>query len=458
MMKRLSIVFWTIYACLFSLSAFAQASSASASVKAPASTSASSAAKASASAAAKPAAASKSASARPKAKKAPAKAASAKGKAKVAPKPAPVALAPVAPPPYRDPTLIQESAIRIKDIGKIGGWRDNALTGYGLVTGLAGTGDSPRNKATRQSIANMLSHYELNISSDDVQSRNVAAVMITATLPPFARAGDALDVTITSMGDARSLVGGALMLAPLKAANGQIYALAQGALSVGGYKYDMNGNVLQKNHPTVASIPGGASVEQAVPADNLAAQGSITFVLSEPDFTTASRIATAINLALGEPLADARDPASIEIAVPLDKRPHLTDFIMAVENVYVQPDRRARVVINERTGTIVAGGDVRISKVAITQGDLRVTIMTDNTVSQPVLVRQVGAGVQTVTTANSRVDVAELAETGYVGASNNTVADLVHALTRIKTNTRDIISILRAVKASGALHAELVVQ
>lgn len=348
--------------------------------------------------------------------------------------------------------------IRIKDIGKMAGWRENALTGYGLVTGLAGTGDSGRNKATRQSIANMLSRFDLTIAADDVQSRNVAAVMITANLSPFARPGDALDVTVTSMGDARSLVGGALMAAPLKGPDGKIYALAQGALSVGGYKYDMNGNVVQKNHPTAASIPAGATVEVGVMADMSSAKDSVTFVLSDPDFTTASRIAAAINARLGAEVAIAQDASGVGIQVPAGRRARLTDFMTEIENVMVEPDRRARVVINERTGTIVAGGDVKISKVAISQGDLKVSILTDNSVSQPMLVRQTGAAVQSLLVSNSRVGVEEKNETGFIAANTTSVADLVQLLARVKTNTRDIISILRAVKAAGALHADLIVQ
>jgi flagellar P-ring protein precursor FlgI len=348
-------------------------------------------------------------------------------------------------------------SIRIKDLGKMAGWRDNALTGYGLVTGLAGTGDSARNKATRQSIANMLSRFDLTVAADDVQSRNVAAVMVTATLSPFARAGDAVDVTITSIGDARSLVGGALMLAPLKGPDGKIYGLAQGPLSVGGYKYDLNGNVIQKNHPTVASIPGGAIVEVGLGADMRNERGSVTFVLAEADYTTASRIASAINARLGAALAVAQDASGVEIQVPAQRRDRLADFMTDIENVMVEPDRRAKVVINERTGTVVSGGDVRISKVVVSQGDLKVSIVTDNTVSQPSFGRQGGAGIASLAVSNSRVAVDEHAETGFV-ASNNTVADLVQSLTRLKTNTRDIISILRAVKAAGALHAELIVQ
>lgn len=352
----------------------------------------------------------------------------------------------------------QAQAIRIKDIGKISGWRENALVGYGLVTGLAGTGDSARNKTTRQSIANMLSHFDVSVAADDVQSRNVAAVMVTASLAPFARSGDALDATVTSIGDARSLVGGALILAPLKGPDGRVYALAQGAVSVGGYKYDLNGNVVQKNHPTVGSIPNGATIEVGLRNEVMDAQNTVTFVLAEPDYTTAARVADAINGVLGSPAALAQDASAIEIQVPESRRRRLADFLALLENVQVEPDRRAKVVVNERTGTVVSGGDVRISKVAVSHGDLKVSIATDNSVSQPIFVRQTGPEVRSVALANSRVEVEEKSETGFVAATNNTVADLVQALTRIKTNTRDIISILRAVKAAGALHAELVVQ
>jgi flagellar P-ring protein precursor FlgI len=348
--------------------------------------------------------------------------------------------------------------MRIKDLGKVAGWRENALVGYGLVTGLAGTGDSSRNKTTRQSIANVLSRFDITVGTDDVQSRNVAAVMVMGSLSPFARPGETIDITVTSIGDARSLVGGTLILAPLKGPDGRIYALAQGAVSVGGYKYDLNGNMIQKNHPTVGSIPAGATIEVGVSTEIMTAQSTVTFVLSEPDYTTASRVARAINAAVGANVADARDASGIEVRVPEGRRAKLTDFLTTLENVQIEPDRRAKVVINERTGTVVTGGDVRISKVAISHGDLKVSIVTENTVSQPILVSRTAQNVRTVEIANSRINAEEQSETGFVGATHNTVADLVQALTRIKTNTRDIISILRAIKASGALHAELVVQ
>lgn len=351
-----------------------------------------------------------------------------------------------------------EAALRIKDLGKMAGWRENSLLGYGIVTGLAGTGDSARSKSTRQSIANLLSRFDLAIGQDDIQSRNVAVVLVTASLGPFARPGDALDVTVTSVGDARSLVGGSLILAPLKGPDGRVYALAQGPLSVGGYKYDLNGNVIQKNHPTVGSIPNGATIEVGVTSEVMSANNTVTFVLADADYTTASRVSSAINAALGGKLAHVQDANGIEIAVPLERRARLPEFLAQLENVQVEPDRRARVVINERTGTVVTGGDVRIAKVAISQGDLKVSIVTDNSAGQSLVLSRPSAIINNGAVSNTRISVDEKSEGGFVAATNNTVADLVQALNRIKTNTRDIISILRAVKAAGALHAELVIQ
>ncbi|MEH6461564.1 flagellar basal body P-ring protein FlgI [Chitinimonas sp. JJ19] len=347
--------------------------------------------------------------------------------------------------------------VRIKDLGRLSGWRENALVGYGLVTGLAGTGDSANNKATRQSIANVLGQFGVNLPPEDVTSRNAAVVLVNASLPAYARPGDTLDITVTSLGDARSLVGGSLLLTPLKGANQRVYALAQGALSVGGYKYDLNGNVVQKNHPTVGSVPAGATVEQGVRADVVDEQRKLTFLLADPDFTTASRVASAINTAIGRNVAQPRDASAVEIESPGETGAKLVDFVTRIERLTVQPDVRARVVINERTGTVVSGSDVRIAKVAISHGELKVSIVTENSVSQPTLVRETGPDVRTEVVSNSRIDVAE-GPSNFIGAPGNTVGDLVQALSRIKTNTRDIISILRAIKAAGALHAELVVQ
>jgi flagellar P-ring protein precursor FlgI len=353
----------------------------------------------------------------------------------------------------------EQQQVRLKDLGRLSGWRDNALTGYGIVTGLAGTGDSPRNQATRQSIASMLQNFDVKITPEQVSSRNAAVVMLTAALPPYARRGDTLDVTVTSLGDARSLLGGSLLLAPLKGPDGRVYALAQGAISVGGYKYDLNGNVVQKNHPTVGSVPGGASVEVPVAADILSPQHRMTFMLTRPDYTTAQRAADAINTAIGPGTAFASTAGDIELKPSDAQLRNVVGFVTALESVAVAPDRQARVVINERTGVIVSGGDIHISKVAISFGELRVAITTENSVSQPdrvVLLRS--PGVRSVPYANTRVEVNEERGEGHVAARHNTVADLVAALSRMKTPTRDVISILQAVKGAGALHAELIIQ
>lgn len=346
---------------------------------------------------------------------------------------------------------------RVKDLGKLQGWRENALVGYGVVTGLAGTGDASTNRVTRQALANVYSQFNLTVGADQVQSRNVAVVMVSASLSPFARSGDTLDVTVTSAGDARSLVGGSLLLTPLKGADGEVHALAQGALTVGGYRYDANGNVVQKNHPTLGAIPGGATVELGVDAHVLQQNQNVTFVLAEPDYTTASRVAHAINTRFRAELARPRDASGIDIDVPPAERSQLVDFLAQVESVAVEPDRRAKVVINERTGTLVSGGDVRISQVAISHGELRLSVSSQTSASQPMLIGRAGDGVQTALVTNTQVDVDEARGTGYV-AARNTVADLVQSLARLKISTRDMISILRAIKAAGALHAELVVQ
>jgi flagellar P-ring protein precursor FlgI len=348
--------------------------------------------------------------------------------------------------------------VRVKDLGKLRGWRENALVGYGIVTGLAGTGDAPTNRTTRQTLSNVLSQFNLSVPPEQVQSRNVAVVLVAATLPAFAREGDTLDVTVTSAGDARSLVGGSLLLTPLKAANGKTYALAQGSLSVGGYRYDANGNVVQKNHPTAGTIPNGATVEVALQTEMLGADRTLSFVLADADFTTAQRIAEAINAHLGKDVAQARDAQGIDIQVPEADREKLVRFVAILENVTVEPDRRARVVINERTGTVVSGGDVRIAPVAITHGDLKVSIAEQNAASQPLQAWGSGAGVRSLVVTNAQVEVNEQNGPGYIAPDNDTVADLVQSLARLKTSSRDVIAILQAIKAAGALRAELVIQ
>jgi flagellar P-ring protein precursor FlgI len=309
----------------------------------------------------------------------------------------------------------RDAPMRVKDLGKVQGWRENVLVGTGIVTGLAGTGDSPSNRATRQAMSNVLSQFNLSVPPEQVNSRNVAVVMVSAALPAFAREGDTLDVTVTSSGDARSLLGGNLLLTSLRAPNGRIFALAQGALSVGGHRYDANGNVVQKNHPTAGAIPNGATVEVGM-APASAAPAQVMFVLNEPDYTTASRVVAAINTQLGPGLARARDASGIEIAVPEAQRDELVGFLARIENVAVEPDRRPRVVINERTGTVVTGGDVRISRVAISHGDLKISIATQNNVSQPSFAGRAGPGVVTALVTNTQLEVEEPAPAGAAAA------------------------------------------
>lgn len=352
------------------------------------------------------------------------------------------------------------SPVRIKDIARVQGQRQHSIVGYGIVTGLAGTGDSASNRATRQSIANMLAQFNLSIPPEAVNSRNVAAVIVSASLPAFAKPGDAVDVTVTSLGDARSLVGGNLLLAPLKGPDGHVYALAQGSLTVGGYKYDANGNVTQKNHPTAATVPGGAVVELSPPVGNNAAQGATSFSISlfDSDYTTASRMAEVINREIGASTAAAIDSQGVAVNVPASYQGHMVDLVRRIESLEIVTDQRARVVVNERTGTVVSGAAVRIEPVAISYGDLKISVSSETNVSQPIVVGGFNPGVSSVPYTNTRVDVREQSGAALVTQAGGTVSDLVQALAKLKTNTRDVVSILKALKSAGALHAELVVQ
>jgi flagellar P-ring protein precursor FlgI len=279
--------------------------------------------------------------------------------------------------------------------------------------------------------------------------------MVTATLPALSRVGDKLDVNVSSLGDARSLTGGTLLMMPLFGPDKKVYALAQGSLSIGGYKFGLNGNSVQRNHPTAGMISEGATVEINVGAPILTAENTIQVLLADPDFTTASRIAGAVNLTLGVELARAVDSGRVAIDVPLIEQAHLVDFVARVESVVVQPDQRGRVVVNERTGTVVSGGDVRISAVTVTQGSLHVSILTDYLVSQPQ--GFYGSG-STAVVPQTRVDVKEDQVNVVSLPAGAPVAELVNALNKIKTNTRDVISVLQSIKAAGALHADLIVQ
>lgn len=345
----------------------------------------------------------------------------------------------------------------IKALGRFDGWRENSLIGYGIVIGLAGTGDTRRSEVTRQALRNVLSRLGTSVTEEQINSRNAAVVIVTATLPPSANPGDRIDAVVSSIGDSRSLAGGTLLMTPLLGPNQHPYALAQGALTVGGYDFEDNLNRQQRNFPTTAVLPGGATIEAPVDAQILKTGDEISFLLSEPSFTTAARIAEAINGRIGGGLAYVRNADEVAIRFTAG-RESLPAFVAAIENLRVNPDVPARIVINERTGTIVAGADVRISSVVVSQGDIRVTVASENYASQPSFIGGFARDVQSLIVTNTKLDVEEGANDAVVSFPNTTVGDLVQGLARSRVGTRRTISILQAIKAAGALHAEIVVQ
>lgn len=352
------------------------------------------------------------------------------------------------------PATAQE--VRLKDLGRFAGWRENPLVGYGVVTGLAGTGDTPHNEVTRQALRNVLGRLGITVTSDMIQSRNVAVVMVTASLPASANVGDRIDVSVTSVGDARSLAGGTLLMTPLQGPDQLNYALAQGTLVVGGYRYEADQNLRQKNSPTTGILPGGASVERAVDAQLIDANGTATFLLRDPDITTAENIALGINGRMGNGFASVRAADAVVIDTRAWRGP-LNTFFSQVENVLVVPASMARIVVNERTGTIVAGGDVRISEVTVAQGDIKVEVSIDNTATGANVYGGYVRSATGLVVTNTRLDVHEdpTAVLHFPGAS---VADLAQGLSRAHVPVRTMIAILQAMKSAGALHADIVVQ
>jgi len=347
--------------------------------------------------------------------------------------------------------------VRLKEIARAEGVQDNALIGYGLVVGLSGSGDTNRNHATLQSVANTLSHFGVNVTTDDLNSRNVAAVMVTSTLPAFAEPGQKLDVSVASIGDARNLSGGTLLLAPLDGPDGQLYALAQGAISTGSYKVQSFGSSEQKNHPTAGNVPEGATVQRAAPLGLPGDGSSINVILYQPDFTTATRVAQAIQRTVPGARATAAHAGKVVVRFP--QAMSVVQSVSQIENVMVEPDQVARVVVNERTGTVVAGGNVRLASVTISQGDLRVSIKTDYLVSQPDgIYGEPSRNIRTAVVPESKIAVNE-GDARMVNLPNGaTVADLIGALKSIHLSTRDVISVLQSIKAAGALRGELLIQ
>jgi len=343
-------------------------------------------------------------------------------------------------------------AARIKDIANIRGVRQNQLFGYGLVVGLDGSGDGNKSLFTVQSLASMLEKMGVTIDPDELKVKNVAAVMITADLPPFARTGSRIDVLVNSIGDAKNLQGGTLLLTPLKGADGKVYAVAQGPVSTGGFSYGKGtGTGVQKNFPTVANIVGGALIEREI-ANNFNERELLTLALHAPDFTTATRMAQAINAAFGDALASAPDAGTIEVKVPDLYRGRSVELVALIENIGVTPDMVSKIIINERTGTVIMGENVRIATIAIAHGNLSIQVNRRDNVSQPL---PFSRGGQTVVTSDRDMIVQEGSNPLFLVESGVSIGEVVRALNALGVSPRDLIAIFQALKAAGALQAEL---
>ena len=342
--------------------------------------------------------------------------------------------------------------VRIKDVATVEGVRDNQLIGYGIVVGLSGTGDSQQTVFPVQTLISTLQRMGVNVpttgSANTLRVQNMAAVFIAATLPPFAEPGTKLDVTVSSAGDARSLNGGLLLMTPLYGPDGRIYAQAQGPLVLGGYAAAANGNAKVVNHPTTGRIPGGAMVERAVPLD-LSRLPALSILLNDADFRTAERMADGINNEFKRPLAHATDSRRIDLHPQQGE--DLPALLARVEAVEIETFPRAKVVVNERTGTVVIGGDVRLQPVSILHGGLVVNIISDVAVSQP----GPFSNGTTQTVQETRVQAQDRPVNQIVLKRGATVDDLVQELQGIGASARDVISILQAMKEAGALEAEL---
>jgi len=353
-------------------------------------------------------------------------------------------------PPFSSPA----SAARVKDLTLVEGGRDNQLVGYGLVVGLAGDGDSNA-ISTLHTMANILQRYGITVNQQDIKAKNVAAVMITADIAAFLRPGARIDATVASMGDAKSLQGGVLLQTPLLGGDGRVYAVAQGPIAVGGFLGGAGGPggaTVQKNHPTVGTISNGAIVEREIPAQ-FVHDNTLRLLLHNPDFTSAARMADAIN-EKWPALAEAVDAATVQVKVPGDYRGHDVAFLAELGTVEVQPDTLARVVLNERTGTIVATSTVRISRVAIAHGSLTITVTSNQAVSQPSPLSRVGT---TTTVSSTQTGVTEVRGGLTVLNDPPTIERLAAALNALGLSSRDMMAIFQALKRSGALQAELVI-
>ncbi|MDR3641470.1 MAG: flagellar basal body P-ring protein FlgI [Humidesulfovibrio sp.] len=341
-------------------------------------------------------------------------------------------------------------AVRLKDIASFSGMRNNDLVGYGLVVGLSGTGDGTTSEFTIRSLTNMLEKMGVSVTASSLKPKNTAAVMVTAKMPSSTRPGSTIDVTVSSMGDAKSLLGGVLLLTPLRGLDGRVYAIAQGSMTVGGFSAGGQAATAQMNITTVARIPNGAIIEREVPFQ-FNKQDNLTINLSgTPDFGTAMQVVRRINGAVGGPYAKAMDASTIQMDIPAKFQNNLVPLMASLENLDVSPDSRARVIVDEKTGTVVMGGNVRLTKVAVAHGNLQIVVSETPQVSQP---NPFSQG-QTTTTpqTNLKVTVQNNRLMLMEGAS---LQELVDGLNSVGATPRDLISILRSLKTAGSLHADL---
>jgi flagellar P-ring protein precursor FlgI len=346
------------------------------------------------------------------------------------------------------------SDVRIKDIARFQGFTDNQLVGYGLVFGLSGTGDGNQIRFTAQAIANLLNSQGIRHDARDIRTRNVASVIVTATLPPFVRSGNKIDVNISALGDATSIQGGTLLLTKLVAPNGEVYATAQGPVVVGGFSAGGAGTAITQNVPTAGVIPNGAIVQREVQV-NLQGRRALKLVLDRYDFTTAARVAASVNEHFGTEIARSNDGGSVDVIVPSAFNGRIVDFISAVEGLSVETDERATVVINERTGTVVIGKDVKISTVAISHGNLTITVSTQYLVSQPLPFSRGETTIVPEAEVTVEEEGADSENTVMLVPEGANIGEIVRALNALGVTPRDIISILQAMKAQGALKADV---
>lgn len=350
------------------------------------------------------------------------------------------------------PSAVRADEVRLKDVVTLQGVGPMPLMGYGLVVGLNKTGDRRQTLFSAQSLANMLARFGLVVPAEQMKVENVAAVLVTAELSPYQRTGARIDAVASSIGDARSLQGGTLLPTPLRGPDGEVVALAQGPLSIGGFGGGSGGSRVQVNHLTVGRVPNGAIVQSA-PAPQAAVVDRVTFALREPDFVTAARVARVINTFLGADAAQALDAGSVMLNVPAEYRSEVPALMAQLEALPIETDVAARVVINERTGTVVVGGNVRLGPAAVAHGNLSVRITTRYDVSQPAPF----SGGQTVVVPETDVEVRESSARLVTLSEGTTLDEVAGALNMLGASPRDIIAIMQALKAAGALKADLVI-